>query len=800
MTAAAASTPNMTLTPSFAQLRSPLSGKPLVGLVSCRRSDRSTGAHPLGEKNDPSAAGAGGFEPNLLSPPLSVCSIDTPPFKPTDSDQVSLSMKNRRRRRSRRHRAGLDRASTGDTEGQCIRQRYTRKSLTSTSVPDLRHDPTAQRIPSAAGQWLIRQQLQALHMAHRRDSIARSIGSRRRASLPQLPCRWTMPTKAASTRVLTESATPAATCIIIPSNDELHLSHPPSTQVLVKSRRSLLSSSHAENNHPLTNNASETPAMITLRRATMIGAAPVTRRTSLRPNAITSFPAPKFNRTTSTYLSSFFGLNPPLTPAKDADPIRTSVRQASWSTGQNSHSPVRKASITADRIQLTANTVAPPASTQVEFWSINPSDENRQELVTLPARRCSTTIISGSSIHEVIWDENITSSSEGSTSPEASGGTSAAAKEAESAGTGRKQSVLVEKLEAQLRDNERLGASSLDSKVSWTGRTLDDGHGRRKSRLQELTGWDLGSWYGADRPGQCSVCLDLKPQSNHDLSTSAEGLCTTLPGEEQVSPGAERVGFFPPLGGAAGNGQGPKVAPDPPTRPAAKRVSLEKAPSAVWAGAAPTRSAPPRNDEDKHSSGGSRRSSPPDRQCGSGIGIGQSSHMRRRSTHSHPQFHQPTRSPWSHPHKMSWPRVGKHDEHDEHDQSRPLLARRQRSTDDPRAAPHVLVDGQDVWSGPKARGTEPRKVCVQEFVQKIEGRSHGRPRSGPTIHQHHHHHLCHDLSGDDDHIGMGVLVARDGGSGGGGTCWSMRRKMMVELATERERARGRERGKRRGLK
>jgi len=692
---------NMSAEPSLDQLRSQLSGKPLVKFEPCRRSDTAMSAGTFENRNDTPTTGGSGFDPNLLSPPLSVESLDTPPFKPVDSDQRSLSMKKRRRRRARRHRDGMDRASTGGAEERPTDPHHTRKRLTSTSVPDLRHDTTSQRIQSAAGRWLMRQQLHALHVAHRRDSIARSAGSRRRASLPQKPRRWTMPSKAAATRVLSESPTPVIIPTIVPGNIREESSHT-IVDRLGTTRQSLPSTSQAENN-VLSTNRSETPAMITLRRASKKGTGLVTRKTSLRPNAIISFPPPKFNRTTSTYFSSFFGLNSPRSFPRNNDPVQTRVRQSSWSTGLDSVSSLRKASVTADRVQLSANTIAAPAFTQVEFLPISQSHAHRQELLALSARRCSTTIVSGSSVHEIIWDENVTSSSEGSTSADVSRQTSKTAKRSESRDAGRRQSVLMEKLEAQLRNNN-LRKASVDSQNSSASSTSADGSGRRKSRLHKLMRWNLGTLDEADRSCQSSSRTDLEPQFNHDLSSDASGLFATLHDEEQLSPTTERVGFFPPLDGMAGNSQRSSV-PREQATPELEHVSIEERSSTLKIGA-PAASEPLQKVKGKaressaHFSGPRRPS----------MGIRQSSHVRWRSTDSH----KPTcNSTWS---RKASKRLNA-SEHEEYDEHTPLLANAQ-AVDSP-AGHYVFVGGQH-GSDSRAGDAGSRKMSVQDFVHKIE--------------------------------------------------------------------------------
>lgn len=666
--------------------------------------------------NNPFALGEYGVDTNLLSPPLSVGRFDTPPFRPADSDQTSLSMKNRRRRRrSRRHRDGLVRASTGDTQEQPIQAHPTRKRLNSTSVPDLRQKSSSQPALSAAGQFLMRQQLQALHVARRKDSIARSVETKRRASLPQKPRRWTMPSKAASTRVLSESAMPVISTYLVASQsyqeDTRTASGKPST-----SRPSLLSSPQAENNSVSTH-VGETPAMITLRRASKKGTSSLVRRASLRPNAITSFPPPKFNRTTSTYICSFFGINSPQTSSKNGELSQTSVRQSSRSTGPNSIASLRKASVTADKVQLTANTVATPAVTQVEFHPLFHCRADQQELLTRSARRCSTTIVSGSSVHEIIWDEHVTSSSEDSTCACLSRQTSNSPKKSGSRDYGRRQSVLVEKLEAQLRDNGQRRAS-LESQSSSSSRRSTGSDNLGKATLRKLTGWYLGSLIQANDLQEHRPSIAPRPELSRDMSTTADGLFASFQ-EEGPSATTEHVGFFPPLEGSAGNSQRSSVSREQSPHPEARKISVEE-PSSMLKFDTPVFServskgkGRARNSSDQFSDPRGPGLYRPGATIGNGIG--HSSHMRRRSS----EAYKPSFSTGS----LRVSRQRSY-EHLEHDEFTPLLANRDISGEI--AAPSLFVDGQHA-SGERAGDTKrERKMSVQDFVHKIEGMSRGQ--------------------------------------------------------------------------
>ncbi|ERF72439.1 hypothetical protein EPUS_06068 [Endocarpon pusillum Z07020] len=658
-----------------------------------------------------------GVDTNLLSPPLSVGHLDTPPFRPADSDQTSLSMKNRRRRRrSRRHRDGLDRASTGDTEEQPIQAHRTRKRLNSTSVPDLRQKSSSQPALSAAGQFLMRQQLQALHVARRKDSIARSVETKRRASLPQKPRRWTMPSKAASTRVLSESPAPVISTYLVASQSYREnartASGKPST-----SHPSLRSSPQAENNSVSTN-VGETPAMITLRRASKKRTSSLGRRASLRPNAITSFPPPKFNRTTSTYICSFFGINSPPTSSKNGEPSQTSVRQSSRSTGPNPIASLRKASVTADKVQLIANTVATPAVTQVEFLPLFHCRADQQELLTRSARRCSTTIVSGSSVHEIIWDEHVTSSSEDSTCACLSRQTSNSPKKSGSRDYGRRQSVLVEKLEAQLRDNG-LRRASLGSQSSSSSRRSTESDHLGKATLRKLTGWYLGSLTQANDLQEHRPSITPMPDLSHDMSTTADGLFETLQ-EEGLSATTEHVGFFPPLAGSAGNGQRSSISREQSPHPEASKILVEE-PSSMIKFDTPVFSERVSKEKGRARNSSNQFSEPRGPSLYSrpgtaiGIGMGQSSHMRRRSS----EAYKPSFSTGSL--RVSRQRSF---EHIDTDEVTSLLANRDCSSG--MAAPSLFVDGQNASGQRAGDTTRERKMSVQDFVEKIEGMSRGQ--------------------------------------------------------------------------
>lgn len=682
-TTASASEVTISSKPCRNEPRSQLIGQSPVKFEPCGRSDTRRSAGPSENGNNPPVVGGGNIDSNLLSPPLSVDNFDDPPFKAADSDQTSISMKHRRCRRARRHRCGLNHASTGDAEEQPATPRPIGRRLTSSSMPDLRHDMAWQRFPSAAGRLLMRQQMQAMHRACRRDSIARSVASKRRASLPKKPHRWTMPSKAASTRVLSELPTPAFTITLLSTKDQQQSPRAISA-ALGTSQQSLPFSSQAENK-PAVVKGAETPAMITLKRATSKkGPSSAARRTSLRPNAIISFPPPKFTRTASTHFASFLGLNSPRFSAMNDEPIQTSVRQSSWSTGQDSEVPLRKASVTADRVQLTANALVAPALTQVEFFPLSHAHTDHQQLL-VSARRCSTTIVSGNSVHEIIWDENITSSSEGSTSAELSKQPSKSAIKPESPDRSQRQPVLVEKLEAQLKNNNRRRAS--------------------------LSFQNLGTPNEADKPQQNPLPMDLKPDLNHDILPNVNGLFATLQGEDRLSPTAELVGFFPPLEGSAGNSQKSSFSREQSSPPDTKHVLMAKPSSTVLVSDSISSELVGKGKGKSRSTSvhpsQSRKSGSSDHHPSMGSDIGRSKHIRRRST----DLHKTIPSAWSR--KAYKQNKGELVECDERSL---LLANEQRSDDS--ASQYLFGEGRRASRPASDKG--PQKTRVQDFVHKIE--------------------------------------------------------------------------------
>ena len=375
-------------------------------------------------------------ETNILTPPLSSHGSERPPYKPLDSDHVSLSMKSTSMKGTRRHQR-----------------------------------------------------------------------------------RWTVPSKASTTRLLC-SERPSAT---------------------------LTRSGEAT--------ATDTPAMIVLRRASV-------RKQSLEPakdsqSEITFFPRPQVTKT-STSLFGFLRLG---ATQLDGDQSHKNSVDTSAATllcrPSTSPSPPRKPSMIGNVPLPCASEVAQPAFTALVMDSVgimHPMQHPRPTLdvpQTTVARRSSTTITTGNSVHEIIWDENVTSSSGSNTASQAS--RRSTGKSVGNSGD-RRYSMAVEKLDLQLkRDTEARRESDTSA------RSPTHSHGSPSLRDQKSFSHLVDFQFGT------ATQMPTKPHSLHSTAPAASRLrrASTLHDEEQhVGPMTtkedddEPVGHidcFPPLRSRAGS-------------------------------------------------------------------------------------------------------------------------------------------------------------------------------------------------------------------------------------------------------
>lgn len=167
------------------------------------------------------------------------------------------------------------------------------------------------------------------------------------------------------------------------------------------------------------------PAMITLRRAS-------TSRPTSRKMSLTFFPPPKFERSRSGLLTAFFKT---ITLCDD-----DRQQPGSTITRAGGGRRVSAVSFVGGQPEAPRKGSAPTVFTKVSGMPpslLQPAPTVGESLV----RRCSTTFISGGSVHEVIWDENVSSSGSDATPPAAVTATA----------TGiRRRSSAIDKLETQL--------------------------------------------------------------------------------------------------------------------------------------------------------------------------------------------------------------------------------------------------------------------------------------------------------------------------------------------------------------
>jgi hypothetical protein len=443
------------------------------------------------------------FDSSLLTPPLSIGDDEPPPFKPLNVDNVSLSMKKSGRNAKQRRRLNRACASSGDVKEEQKKPRQAEHSLTRQSLPDLKkyRRPLTHPVLSEPGNhaW-VDQKLQKLSSERGRGfSNAFSFESRQTSDLPQRPRRWTVPTKARPTNLV---------CF------ENHM-RPPATLNRASDEVSTV-----------------TPAMIVLRRATTRKQqAPSTAQTN-----ITFFPPPKFARTPPPLLSFLRMASP-----QNQERINCLNTKASMERSRCRSlvpSPPRRPSVEKECARPCCSVTAEPAVTDVMVYSA--LDHNAAQQFDRPGRRkFSTKIISQSSVHEIIWDENVTSGESNSSSSNISRQPTRN-KKCTMSSRSRKQSFAVEKLETQLRRDSSGPRGSFPGNPSELHRT-------HQKSFQSLLNFKFGE--GKARTG------DLKglPRSHASLSSAAPRLNNELSYESSRKTQGEHadvcndIEFFPPL-------------------------------------------------------------------------------------------------------------------------------------------------------------------------------------------------------------------------------------------------------------
>ena len=407
----------------------------------------------------------------LLTPPAETPKMpkDTP-FKAKDDDQVSLSMTTRHKSHRRLSRACL---SDQDVRLPSTEPVTTPGPRRSQSLPALRVRPKKKGM--------------------RRVSLARA-GSGRSDKRSR---RWTLPSKSAPTKCIAHT---------VPTI---------SISVPKKSKKNL---------KKMTINENDSPAMITLRRATTVS--------TPRKMSLTFFPEPKFERSRTGFLSTFLSI----VTGSEGNPALSFSEIYRQDTRRSS----RTASVDSGKAQPHDSGSAPTVCTEVTGMEPRLSIPGQADAVT-SRRRCSTKFISAGSVFEVIWDENgQSSSSAGGTPPSAP----------KTVIDNRRRSVAVEQLETQLFKavaQSRRKSLAANQQLSRSSSIASQVPRPRGQTVRELLAFNFS------QPTSDGL-FDFRPKSRSPskaVTPIKPSLRATIPDDEQVPLGVE---FFPPLRSRATTG------------------------------------------------------------------------------------------------------------------------------------------------------------------------------------------------------------------------------------------------------
>lgn len=447
------------------------------------------------------------YNDDLLTPPLTSPSLDEPPFRPAESDRTSLSMTRHHgflpQRRRRHNRACI---SSGDVDQTALfhesprRILFLSRSRSAPSLTNLVHFAFGRNESCNKGS-------SCLDANYTHDAELAS----RCDSLPKHPRRWTISGKAAPTRVLT-SMSPSA---VLPDHNW------PANDKVAPADRAIV----------------ETPAMITLQRA----ASSKSRRTSLRPEAYTSFPTPTFSKTRSGFVTTFFGDG---WRRSDNTLICTSVESVSV-TSQSHCAPPRsvRASVDHGNVRPSHSTTAGPVCTGVV---IDPfiRGQMTESQRGFRARRCSIKYVSGASTYEIIWDENVSTSSSSASRRTSTGQTRRVSMRDNEFVPTRRLSVAMDKLETQLSKGIE---QSCETSSAPKGRAASKSGTRRGTSHKSFHNMLNFQEAGRDAEEESEISIRSRASTTSkqkSISPEIEVQLTTMTGDETSSP---HMGFFPPL-------------------------------------------------------------------------------------------------------------------------------------------------------------------------------------------------------------------------------------------------------------
>ena len=413
---------------------------------------------------------SGSIKSSLLTPPLTPLHTNDVPFKPSESDRTSLNLK-KKHHTHRKHKEGAGRPAYGNYRSDADMRRgraaiYPSQITRSKSFEVSRGDSLGSASPTAAG------------------AATSSQAESSQGRLPSgegIECsrRWTLSSKSEATR----GFTPLRSTV----------------------RQSTISE------------AKESPAIITLRRAT-------TNRAPKRTE-LTFFPEPTFSHERTGLLSYLVSTFSRTGTANDqAEQFFANTTRTSRST-----------SIDSDGVHPTLTFPAATVCTEITIDANLTMPGIPMDMSTI--RRCSTKYVSADTTYEVIWDEN-----DSLTTPPDSSKPSTSDR--------RRSSLAVMKLESQLARSDEISRRASKGSGSTSERPSRSSVGmfqeqvitpekleRLFPKLIQKTGLRDLPRSRTGRKRKISVCSITVDDAPHQ----------TLAGDGGRKESAFSIEFFPPL-------------------------------------------------------------------------------------------------------------------------------------------------------------------------------------------------------------------------------------------------------------
>ena len=454
----------------------------------------------------------------LLSPPLSPENSfnELPPFRPMALDNTSLSMvghhKYESESRRKAHRTSIEDAKS-ENEGLDV-------LIPCRSLPNLEVLKWLESSPDVLALKAQFSQLSTGSLQRKRtDDLKR--GHRH---LPHRPRRWTVPSKAQPSQAFSGVVTPVPR--VARTSRQLKPALEPVVDIVeVQKIDTAPYPDFGPGSHCY---SPDTPAMITLRRAS--------RKYSLGQYESERKARSSLARRASDVGSMLYRRFSNLEGKQEARGVPHEVafskarRPSTMSAAEVSR---RRVSLEKDQILPICDPVALIASTEISVFPVlaregasNPRDDYM--------RRTSTKIISGNSIHEIIWEDQDGSSGHGSDTWAFQ--TPRSIISASEVMPSRRSSAVVERLQAQLQQfDEHRKVIDLPT---FSKAYLRDGEANSRP-LRKLFSWKWGHQNRARTSSTAST--DANVERGHH---SAQQLATS---NDDLAAHIDHVDFFPPL-------------------------------------------------------------------------------------------------------------------------------------------------------------------------------------------------------------------------------------------------------------